>query len=379
MTAMRVLHISKVTGISGSEGHLLRLLPGLVTRGIVVQMAVLEDPRYPVDAFCQRLQDGAVPVIRVPVRRHLDPGAVRSLARLIRSFAPDVVHTHLVHADFYGLPLAARAGVRCMVSSRHNDDAFRYNPVFRLANRMVMSRVSRVIAISGALGRFVTTVEGIPVERVKVVRYGIDAGEFQPEARHSARVRLGYGAETPLIGFVGRLVRQKGVDVLLEAFAQVERQLPQSRLFIAGDGPLRAELEAQARDLGLGESVRFLGWVSDADRLMPAANVIAVPSRWEGFGLVTLEAMRYAVPLVASRVTALPEIVADGQTGLLVEPDAPEQLAGALQTLLVDSERAGTFGRAGRQRLLDEFSVEKMIAATADVYQEALSRHSGDF
>jgi glycosyltransferase involved in cell wall biosynthesis len=368
---MRVVHLSKVTGVAGSEGHLLRLLPGLARHGVDVHMIVLEDTRYPVEPFCRALRAQGVEVETLPINHHLDPGLHSRLTRRFCDLQPDLVHTHLIHADLYGLPAAARAGVPFAVSSRHNNDAFRYNPLVKWANRRAMRHAQRVVAISHALARFVVEVEGIDPARVVTVHYGFEAPPPDPEGRRAARLTLGCADEL-LVGVFGRLVRQKGVDVLLDAFAAVQPRQPEARLIVVGDGPLRADLEKRAYDLDLDGVVRFTGWIEQARRLMPACDVIVVPSRWEGFGLVTLEAMGHARPLIASRTSALPEIVIDGQTGVLVPPEDPAALAAAIDGLLSDKHKAEAFGLAGYKRLVSDFSIEEMVEATLNVYNDVM-------
>jgi glycosyltransferase involved in cell wall biosynthesis len=171
---------------------------------------------------------------------------------------------------------------------------------------------------------------------------------------------------------VGRLTEQKGINYLLEAWAQVHPVLPQAVLIIAGDGPLRDSLKQQAAPLG--ESVRFLGWRTDGPTIMADCDTLVLPSLWEGFGLVTLEAMALSRPVIASRVGALPEIVLNGETGLLVPPSNPKALADALCRLLGDPAYARILGQAGRTRLEKHFSVTRMAKQHALVYKEAASR-----
>ena len=338
---MRVTHITKATGVAGSEGHLLRLLPALRQLGVDASLLVLEDPRHPVPGYVEALAEEGVPAQVVPIRGHLDLGVVGRLASHLRDPRPDIVHTHLVHADLYGIWAVASAGAPHVVSSRHNDDPFRHNPLIRLANRAAMSRAARVIAISHALASFVERVEGVPGNKIVTIHYGLEAPPLpEPSARERARETLGVDQDAPLVGFVGRLVRQKGADVLLDAFAHVREAIPSTRLALIGDGKERDELENRVGRLGLDAAAFFTGWLDGAADLMAAFDVLAVPSRWEGFGLVTLEAMARSVPVVASRVSALPEIVADGETGLLVLPDDPNALADALAALLADPDRA---------------------------------------
>jgi glycosyltransferase involved in cell wall biosynthesis len=152
----------------------------------------------------------------------------------------------------------------------------------------------------------------------------------------------------------------------------VERKHPAARLLIAGDGPDRRILEALAQSLGLRQAV-FLGWRNDAANIMADVDLLAVPSRWEGFGLVTLEAMALAKPVVASHVSALPEIVVPGETGLLVRAGDFGGLADSIDSLLADPQRATVMGRVGRDRARREFTVERMAQRTADVYRNLVS------
>lgn len=372
---MRVAHITKSTGIAGSERHLSLLLPGLRARGVKTCMLVLEDPRHPVTAWCRALREGVDTVQTIPVYAHLDPGLTSRLAQQLRAFQPDVVHTHLLHADLYGLAASRRAGVPHAVSSRHNQDAFRHNPFIKWLNRRAMRHVERVIAISASVARFVSEVEGTPPQRVVTIHYGLDAPLSGPHDRERARARLGLtgGDDLALIGFVGRLVRQKGADLALQAFAKARRRYPQSRLVIVGDGPRRRRLEAQAERLALTDSVIFTGWADDASSLMPAFDMVVAPSRWEGFGLIILEAMGRGRPVIASRAGAFPEIVADGETGLLVPSESPDALADAMESLLGAPDRAADMGRAGKARLAETFSVGKMVDATLRVYEQTTS------
>ncbi len=370
---MRVVHISKVTGIAGSEGHLIRLLPGLIARGVDAQMLVLEEPRRPIDAFCQALDERGVPVERVLIGHHLDPLLLGRLTRALRRIQPDIVHTHLLHADLYGLTACRRAGVPHAISTRHNDDAFRHYRFIKWANGAAMGRAERVIAISHALERFVREVEGIAPDKVLTVHYGLELPSPPPDARQQARRRLGCTDDGMLVGLFGRLVRQKGVDVLLEAFPAVCERHPDTRLVVVGEGSLRDDLEQQAARLGLDDRVTFTGWIENGRALMPACDLIVVPSRWEGFGLVTLEAMGYSLPIVASRTSALPEIVQHDETGLLVPPEDPPALASAINSMLSNPKRARAFGKAGYRRLGKDFTIDKMVEATLKVYADVLA------
>jgi glycosyltransferase involved in cell wall biosynthesis len=369
---MKVLHLLKAAGIAGAETHLLALLPALRAFGADPGVILMEDPRRPQSALRGRFEGEGVPVQTLPIRWHLDPAVAPALGAILRRIPFDVLHAHLPHGEVYG-ELALRAfPQKTLVISRHNDDRFRRWLPLRWVFSPSLRRAGRIIAISQAVRKFLEQVEGAAAEKVVVIPYGLDAEAFGRSARPGAlRREIGASSE-PIVGFMGRLTRQKGVDVLLRAFAQVERRHPAARLILAGDGPDRGALENLARSLGLRRAT-FLGWRSDAADILAGADVLAMPSRWEGFGLVALEAMALGKPVVASRVSALPEIVVPEETGLLVTPGDPGALAEALLALLADRPRAERMGRAGKARALEEFPVERMAQRTAEVYHEVIS------
>ncbi|MBN2084382.1 MAG: glycosyltransferase family 4 protein [Anaerolineales bacterium] len=368
---MRSLHLLKATGIAGAETHLLALLPALRAFGVESTVVVLEDPRRPQSALRDRFQAEGIPVSILAIRWHLDPALPAALGTLLRREPFDVLHAHLPHGEVYG-EMAMRAfPARRFVISRHNDDRFRRWPLLRNVFAPSLRRAGRIIAISQAVRRFLIDVEKADPGKIDVVPYGIDA-DARARAAHPNLFRRAIGAEAePIVGFVGRLTRQKGVDVLLRAFARVEKRHPEARLVLAGDGPDRPALERLARSLGL-RRVMFLGWRNDVADIMSDISLLAVPSRWEGFGLVALEAMALGKPVVAARVSALPEIVAAEETGLLVSSGSETELAEALLSLLLDPARAGRMGRAGKARVIKEFPVGRMAQWTAEIYHKVI-------
>jgi glycosyltransferase involved in cell wall biosynthesis len=183
---------------------------------------------------------------------------------------------------------------------------------------------------------------------------------------------MGVPASAPLILAIGRLTAQKDHPTLLRAFARARDHNPDARLAILGIGPLEQETRALAASLGLGSSVLFPGRCEIRDWL-ERASVFAHTSRWEGFGLVLLEAMLASLPIVATRVSAVPEVVADGETGLLFEPGDVVGIGDALAELLSDPERARALGDAGLQRARTHFSTARMADETIAVYEKAVS------
>ncbi len=347
---MRVLHLHRIGGIGGSERHLLTLLPALAERGIDVHFLGLDDPSRAPEPFYEEL---AVPFQRLAAPRDVDAGLAVRVAGAMRRIRADIVHTHLVHADVYGALTASR-----LVSTKHNDDPFRTG-AFRFVERLLARRAARVITITDALARFQIDRVGLPAEKVTTIHYGLDA----PPAPwgHNPPDDVPDGAQVVLA--VCRLERQKGVDVAVRAVASLRRGHPDVHLVVLGEGPERAELETLARELDA--PLHLPGRVPDVAAWLRRASLLVHPVRWEGFGLAVLEAMLAGLPVVASRVSALPELVVDGETGVLVEPEDPVALAAGVEAALAASDR---FGAAGRRRARERFSVSRMADATAAVY-----------
>ncbi len=346
---MRVVHLHRIRGIGGSERHLLTLLPALSERGIEPVFLGLDDPGWAVEPFYREL---GLESVRLPCPRDIDPVLLRRVRRELARLRPDIVHTHLVHGDVYG---GLGAGAVPVVSTKHNDDPFRRGP-FRHVERLLTRRARRVIAISEALRRYCVQAVGLPAEKIEVVPYGLD--DLPAPWGEGPDVSL--PDEARILLCVSRLAEQKGVDVAVRALAQVREIEPRAVLVVLGEGPERARLAA--------DGVFLPGRVGDVASWYRRAELLVHPARWEGFGLALLEAMLAAKPVVATRVSAAPEIVVDGETGVLVPPDDAEALAEAVLGLLADPTRAAAMGEAGLARAQSEFSVARMAERTAAVY-----------
>jgi glycosyltransferase involved in cell wall biosynthesis len=369
---VKVLHAQKVSGIGGSERHLLSLLPALAEAGIEVRMLVAATGRF--DHFTDRLGDLGIPCSIVPAGPDANPRLVVAVRREIRAFRPTLVHTHLVHADLHGL-LAARLTGFPAVSSVHGTPSFYLSEPYRSCRRLAGRWATRTIAISEHVREFVERLRLARPGSVRTVHYGIDASEWpsSDKSRDRARTEVGIASDDVAVGVASRLIPGKGHVELLDACARARRKAPRLRLLVAGDGPLRRELETRSHELDLAERVRFLGFVTDIRAFMGACDVLAFPTQpqlGEGFGLAALEAMASARPVIATRVGSLPEVVSDEATGLLVDPQNVEALAAALVRLAEDADLRERMGEQARIRAQQEFSLERMVERTLGVYGE---------
>jgi glycosyltransferase involved in cell wall biosynthesis len=364
MSRGTILHLQKVAGISGSEAHLLSLLPRLRDRGWDVRMLMLHENEPGAWDFARALAARGVPLDEIYLRADVDPIAFVKLAAHLARVRPAILHTHLVHADAYGLLAGAVARVPVRFSTKHGFNEFREAPYFGVADRAVASLAHVHIAISRGLARYLEDVEGFDDESFEIVHYGIDPdGEPAP-----------YAESVPRLLCVGRLIPIKGHVVLLRAFAQAKRELPDLQLDIAGRGPLEPALKALARELGVADSVRFLGHVSPIQSAIEQSAVVVVPSMGEGFGMVALEAMERARPVIAASIGGLGELVRDGETGVLVPAGEAEPLRDAIVRVAGDLDLARKMGDAGRRRALTRFQQQFCTDRTELLYEGALSR-----
>jgi glycosyltransferase involved in cell wall biosynthesis len=363
----RVLHLQKVAGISGSEAHLISLLPRLKERGWDIRFLMLHEHEPGAWDFARELTARGIPLDSIPLAADVDPIAFFRIAAYLARNRPRILHTHLVHADVYGQLTGALTGVPVRVSTKHGFNEFRENPGFALGDRAIATFAHAHIAISRGLARYLEEVEGFDGATFEIVHYGIEPnGVPRP-----------YAAGEPRLLCVGRLIPIKGHLVLLRAFAEARRQVPELRLDIAGRGPLEPALHALAKELEIDDAIRFLGYVAPVQRAIEDAAIVVVPSMGEGFGMVALEAMERARPVIAAEIGGLGELVEEGVTGLLVPPGDAGPLAQAIVELARDLPRAAELGEAGRRRALEQFLQERCTDRTELLYRDKLESRRG--
>jgi len=313
---------------------------------------------------------------------------VRRLRDRLRRDGADVVHTHLFAANVVGR-LAARGERLPVLSTYHDAD---YEPVVRAGNpgltpaKQSLLRLVDGLTVAWSRARIVGVSEYvaismrrrllIPERRVTVVTNAVDTDVFTPDEGKRAATRAGLGLHPgqTVVACVGRMTPQKGQDLLLRAFAEAHREVPESRLLFVGEGAQRAQYEELTRTLELTEAVRFLGLRSDVPDLLRASDLLALPSRHEGFGLVLAEALACEVPVVATNSGPMPEIVREGQTGhLFPEGDVPA-LAKALADLLRDPARRREMGKRGREDVILRFALPDMVRKLEALYTDAVTR-----
>jgi len=402
---IRVLHVITRMVKGGAQENTLANVTGLLGGGWESSLATgpALGPEGSLEPECLA---GGVRMLRVPeLVRELSPAkdflALRRLTNLCRKERPHIVHTHTSKAGILGRIAARRAGVPVVVHTPHGHVFHSYEGA--LKTRLFVEVERRC---SGMADRLIALTENERREHLElgigtaqdwaVVHSGIDFEPFDASRgeRGAVRRELGIPDDAVVLGTVGRLVPIKGQRYLIDAFARLGATRPDLHLMIVGDGELRAELVTQSLGCGLrvvshaadasgspsGQPVRagtpvvhFLGLRRDVPRLMAALDLFVLPSLNEGMGRVLVEAMAMELPCVASRVSGIPDVVAEGHTGWLVPPKDSDALAGALATALENPETTRAMGAQARAHVLPDFSVGRMLEQLESLYCELLA------
>jgi len=306
----------------------------------------------------------------IPCKGQIDPKAIASIRYLVQRTGAEVVHAHGYKADIYAF-LALRGSGVSLVSTCHTwYDNDRKTFFYGVLDRLILRAYARVVAVSEDVRQRLLK-SGVKAKKISMIRNGID---LRPFDRASAVVKdeLAWGAYQ-VVGLVGRLSVEKGVDIFLHAAARVLAHCPDAKFIVAGDGPDRAELETLIDQLGIRGSVRLLGRRDGMPSLYASLDVMVSASRQEGLPISILEGMASRLPLVATAVGEVPSVVKDGRTGVLVPADDPDLLAAAIIEMLRDPAKRERLGSAARQLVEDEFSAERMTADYLRVYEEAIA------
>lgn len=371
---MRILHVQKTSGIGGCERQLLEVLPRLREAGADSRVCLLTSGHW--KRFAEPLRERGIRVVPLPAGPHVNPPLLFRLARQIRAFGPDLVHTHLVHGDLYGQAAAKIAGVPA-VSSVHSSHGFYLKQPYRMTFRVAWSLADRVIAISHAVSSFLASARLVPKHKIRVVHYGIDAHIWRASSQEETDRRLAYRLQDGevALGVASRLVPGKGHEFLIDSFAMALHETPYLRLLIAGDGPLRNALETHARRKLPPDTFRFLGYVTDMRAFAQACDAFVFPTQpalGEGFGLAALEAMAAGRPVIATAVGPLPEVVQDGVTGFLIPPGDLSGLTEKIRLLASDEALRLRLGNSAHQRAVRDFSLDRAVEGILSVYRAIL-------
>ena len=364
---MKVLHVISSSGFYGAEAVILNLARTLAGSPHPCALGIFDNAANPNrELYVAAVREG-IEAYLIPCAGQVDRSTVAAIRALAATVNADLVHAHGYKADIYCY-LALRRKPIPLVSTCHNwIDTDRMVTLYGKIDRFVLRRFTAVVAVSEDVRRRLLGA-GVSLSRIHIVRNGIDT---RPFATAKPSLRADLAPEGLLVGLIGRLAWEKGIDIYLAAAARVHAELPNARFVVIGEGPDREALEGTLDTLRLGSAVRFLGRRDDMPSVYASLDLMVSASRQEGLPIALLEGMASGLPIVATAVGEVPTVVREGCTGLVVPPGDPSALAAAMLELLRDPERRASFSSAAREGIASEYSADRMAADYVRVYQEA--------
>lgn len=374
---IRLLKFLTCFAIGGTEQQVLNLGKALDPTLFELHLACLG--RW--GDLLKEVEVRRIPVLEYKIKSLFYPGTFKEQCKFagdLRQHRIQILHTYSFYPNVFAIPAARLAGVPVIVASIR-DTGELWTPLQRRAQKIMCRLANRIVVNAEAIKQQLIA-EGYPQEQITVIPNGIVCSRFQRNGRGAAlRQELGLPLHVPLVAVLSRLTRTKGLEYFLEAAAIVAARVPAARFLIVGDVPkgsgdaYRQELERYAFRLGLRQQVVFTGFRLDVPELLTEVSVSVLPSLSEGLSNVLLESMAAGAPVVATQVGGNSEAVKDGVTGLLVPPRDPAGLAEAICRFLENPRLASRFGQAGRQRVIEHFSLERMVQETDCLYQKLLN------
>ena len=370
---MRILFLSTSMGLGGADQQLLSAAQVLRDRGHEIRIVSLT-PLGPMGLQARSL---GLPTDSLEMRRGVpDPRGLARLVRIVRAWKPDVVHSHMVHANLMARVVRLLVPVPVLVSTIHN--VYEGGPLLMAGYRLTNGLVDHMTIISqAAADRFVGE-RIVPARLLTVIANGVDTDRMRnlpPEGRAALRGSMSVGDQEFVWLAVGRFEVAKDYPNMLRAFGDVRAREPRAVLVIVGQGSLQAEAEALTAELGLREAVRFLGARDDVPAVMSAADGYVMSSAWEGMPMVLLEAAAAGLPIVATAVGGNGEVVRDGESGFLVPArDSGVLRAGLLRLMALPEEHRRSMGERGREHVRANYGLQRVAERWERVYWDALAR-----
>jgi glycosyltransferase involved in cell wall biosynthesis len=368
---VKILHIISSGGMYGAEAVILNMSRSLNAGPHSSALGVFSNSANPNLQLHVTAEKEGIESHLVPCKGQIDRTVVESIRELVVQTNADIVHAHGYKADIYAY-LALRGTATPLVSTCHTwYDNNLLVTLYGMADRLVLRNYAAVVAVSDDVKQRLLKA-GLRKDKIHLVRNGID---LRPFDNAQPSLRSGTQANSPaIVGLVGRLSIEKGVDIFLHAAARVLAELPSTKFVVVGEGPDRDKLESLIDDLKIRESVSMLGRRDDMPSVYASLDIMVSASRQEGLPMAILEGMASRLPLVATAVGEVPTVVFDGRTGVLLPPEDPRLLASAIVDLLRNPAERERLASAARKLIEDEFSADRMTADYLRVYEGASAR-----
>ena len=367
---IRVLFVVPALPVGGAERHVTTMLPRMNPARFTPSVICIGEE----GELFSTLRAAGIEAAALRLHKRQAVRALIELVMMMRRTRPDVVVVQGYNAETLGRIAARIAGVKHTINWVHNASGLvQRGTVRRTVDRALTRWTSAYFGVAEAQRRYLVDELGHPDDKIRIIYNGVDLAQFRTSTDRSVLAEFGFAENDPVVGIVAVLRPEKDHVNLLRAARTVVDELTNARFLIIGEGPTRPQLEALCTELGITPNVRFAGSRDDVARLLPAIDVFVLTSTSECFPISVLEAMACARPAVCSAVGGIPEVIKDGETGYLVPPKDPPQLAARLVRLLQDPLTARRMGRAARARVEAEFDLDRSIAAAQQAIEDVVS------
>ena len=369
MKRVKVLQLISSGGYYGAENMLLNLCASQEQSGCQNSLLIFYNVHVPNVEFYERARRRGISVRMVHCNGRADWRAVRQIEEYIQEDEVDLVHTHGYKADLYGY-LAAWRCHKAVVATCHNwVGGTAALGIYNHLDRMALKKFNALAAVSDKVAQRLLAF-GVPAEKIKTIANGIDVKAFE----RAEPLALLHAEGSTVVGVVARLDLQKGFEYLLQAARQLCKTFPRLKIVIVGEGPDRSAIEERVEQYGLQSNVILAGQQSNMPAVYAAMDIFVLPSLNEGLPMTVLEAMAASKPVIATRVGAIPSVLKDGETGLLVEPGDSEGLQNAIASLLDDPERGRLMGDQAHAWVSSNYTAAAMALKYREMYEEVLGR-----
>ena len=369
----RVFHLISSSGFLGAENVVLELAKESLAAGYWVTIGVFENRRNPNLELAEAAISMGLEVKIFLCRGRFDLRTISNISAFIDKEHPNLLHSHGYKADFYAL--CATRGKIPWVVTNHNWLRTTFNlKLYAHLDSFLIKYANKVVTVSDDIAIEMVK-RGIPREKILVIDNGINQQRFSNQGSNETLKRsFGFNEKSIIIGTVASLREGKGHIYLLEAAKSIISSFPNARFLIVGDGGERRRLEEKAAQFDLSGKVIFAGSRKDVPEILSILDIFVLPSLKEGLPMALLEAMAARLPVIATRVGAIPKVVVNNETGLLVEPGNAEALCTAISELLSDRQKAICFGSQGYQKVENEFSAKTMATRYVEIYKKVLAQ-----
>jgi glycosyltransferase involved in cell wall biosynthesis len=369
---MKILHLISSSGLLGAERVLLELAEHSKRAGLKVTIGVFENSRNPNLELANTASGLGFQVQIFPCNGRFDNDAAQTIKGYMEKEGVNILHSHNYKSNFYARRALSNSNVRWVVTNHGR----RFGPkllLYNLLDAFIVRRADKIIAVSEEIAKKMK-LAGIAKGKICLIENGVNLEMFTTNSSSQAiKESFGIKKEALVVGTIGALTREKGHQYLLRAALKVIRIYPEAIFLLVGDGIERPGLEKTASSLGIKDSVIFAGMRKDVPEILSILNVFVLPSLSEGLPMALLEAQAAQIPVVATSVGAIPDVLENGATGMLIPPKDPQAIAEAIIMILSDKKLASGIAQKGFERVRDNFSSEKMASKYLSIYRELLS------